>query len=92
MTDQSVFRVPDAAAIRDELTELVCNDLHGPAAGEFEEFAERPTDRYTLGRLAPNGAVVEPAESDRLADADADTESGDEEPEAPNIASLYPSS
>jgi hypothetical protein len=92
MTDQSVFRVPDAAAIRDELTELVCNDLHGPAAGEFEEFTERPTDRYTLGRLAPNGAVVEPAESDRMADADADIESGDEEPEAPNIASLYPSS
>lgn len=91
MTDP-VFMVPDAAAIRDELTELVCNDLHGPAAGEFEEFTERPTDRYTLGRLAPNGAVVEPAESDRMADADADIESGDEEPEAPNIASLYPSS
>jgi hypothetical protein len=72
MTDQPVLKVPDAAAIRDELTELVINDLHGPAAGEFEEFAERPTDRYTLGRLAPNGSVVEPEEHDRLADADAD--------------------
>ncbi len=92
MTVQPVLRVPDAAAIRDELTELVVNDLHGPAAGEFEEFSERPTDRYTLGRLAPNGAVVEPEEHDRLADADADVESGDDEPDAPNIASLYPSS
>lgn len=92
MTDQPALKVPDASVIRDELTELVCNDLHGPAAGEQEEFRERPTDRYVLGRLAPNGAVVEPEEHDRLADAETDIEAGDTEPEAPNITSMFPSS
>jgi hypothetical protein len=36
MSDQSVFRVPDAVAIRDEPAELVCGHPHNPVAGEFE--------------------------------------------------------
>jgi hypothetical protein len=92
MTDQLALTVPDAAVIRDELTALVCNDLHGPAAGEDEEFDERPTDRYPLGRLAPNGAMIRPEEHERLADAESDNEAGESETEAPNIASMFPSS
>ncbi|TDE34181.1 DISARM system helicase DrmA [Actinomadura sp. 6K520] len=91
MTDLPVLKVPDAAAIRDELTELVCADLHGPAAGEEEEFTERPTDRYLLGRLAPNGAMVDPGEHDSLADVEIDAEPGPEQ-NAPNIPSMFPSS
>ncbi|MEV4251555.1 DISARM system helicase DrmA [Spirillospora sp. NPDC049652] len=91
MTELPVLKVPDAAAIRDELTELVCADLHGPAAGEEEEFTERPTDRYLLGRLAPNGAMVDPGEHDPLADVEPDAESGTEQ-NAPNIPSMFPSS
>ncbi|GGV44143.1 helicase [Actinomadura cremea] len=91
MTDQPVLTAPDAAAIRDELTELVCNDLHGPAAGEDEEFTERPTDRYLLGRLAPNGATVDPGEHDSLADVEPDTESKPDQ-NAPNVPSMFPSS
>ncbi|WP_103935922.1 DISARM system helicase DrmA [Thermomonospora echinospora] len=92
MTDQPpVLQVPDAAVIRDELTELVCNDLHGPAAGEHEEFGERPTDRYLLGRLAPNGAVVDPGQGDRLSDVEPDAESGDGDQDTPNVPSMFPS-
>ncbi|MFC5752592.1 DISARM system helicase DrmA [Actinomadura rugatobispora] len=93
MTDETVLRAPDPAVIRDELQRLVIKDLHGPLAGEFEEFRERPTDRYVLGRLAPDGTVIEPDEQDDTADADgADLGEDQTEPSAPNIVSLAPSS
>ena len=52
-----LLNAPDAAVIRDELAELVVNDLHGPAGGPEEVLFDRPTDWYVLGRLAPNGAL-----------------------------------
>jgi hypothetical protein len=62
---QTVLAVPTAAVIRDELHQLVLADLLGPLGGEFEEFGnERPTDRYILGRLAPEGTVIEPDTQD----------------------------
>ncbi len=85
MADLPVLKVADAAAVRDELTELVCADLHGPAAGPHEEFTERP-DRYLLGRLAPSGAMVDPGEHDSLADVEPVPDQ-----EAPNILGLFPS-
>ena len=90
---QTVLEVPTAAAIRDELHGLVLADLHGPLGGETEEFGnERPTDRYVVGRLAPNGTVIEPDTQDETADADgADLGEDPPEPSAPNIVSLAPS-
>ncbi len=61
----TVLAQPTAAAIRDELQRLVIADLHGPLGGETEEFGgEQPTDRYLLGRLAPDGTVIEPDDQD----------------------------
>lgn len=92
MGDEGVLQVPTAAEIRDELVEAVVADLLGPVGGEREEIEERPTDRYLLGRLAPNGAVIEPDEQDNLAGAEpSGGEEGDSEPDAPNVPSLFPS-
>jgi hypothetical protein len=93
---QAVLEVPTAAAIRDELHGLVFADLHGPLGGETEEFGnERPTDRYIVGRLAPNGSLIEPDTQDETADAGgadrADLGEDPPEPSAPNIVSLAPS-
>ena len=67
---QVVLETPDEAAIRDELHQLVLADLHGPLGGETEEFgSERPTDRYIVGRLAPDGTVIEPDTQDESADS-----------------------
>ena len=90
---ETVLVVPTAAVIRDELHQLVLADLLGPLGGEFEEFGnERPTDRYILGRLAPEGTVIEPDTQDETADTD-NADLGEEQPEpsAPNIVSLAPS-
>jgi len=90
---QVVLETPDEAAVRDELHHLVLADLHGPLGGETEEFgSERPTDRYIVGRLAPDGTVIEPDTQDESADTDgADLGEDHPEPSAPNIVSLAPS-
>jgi hypothetical protein len=88
----TVLGVPSQAQIRDELVAAVVGDLLGPVGGELEEIAERPTDRYLLGRLAPSGAVIEPDEQDNLGDVEpGGDEAGDAEPDAPNMPSLFPS-
>ncbi|MFI0485772.1 DISARM system helicase DrmA [Actinomadura sp. 9N215] len=93
MSDDTVLRVPRPAEIRDELLGLVLKDLHGPLAGDREEFTERPTDRYILGRLAPDGEVIEPDEQDEKADgAGGDHGEDDRDRNAPNMVSLAPSS
>ncbi|MGH3391981.1 MAG: hypothetical protein ACRDOO_24170 [Actinomadura sp.] len=87
-----MLEAPSAAQIRDELQDLVLHDLHGPLGGEFEEFTERPTDRYPLARLTPVGTTIEPDEQDETADGDAADPGEDRaEPTAPNIVSLAPS-
>ncbi|WP_370011867.1 DISARM system helicase DrmA [Nocardiopsis sp. LDBS0036] len=100
MGDDRVLTPPTPREIRAELEELVVGDLYGPVGGdEHEQFptTERVTDRYILGRLAPNGALVDPDDQDRLAEsgvhdsvsfADADTD-GDTEPEAPSVPSMF---
>ncbi|MEV6983204.1 DISARM system helicase DrmA [Sphaerisporangium sp. NPDC051017] len=93
MSEKTVLAPPDAARIRDELQALVVRDLYGPEDDEAEEFTERPTERYLLGRLAPEGTVIEPDDQDDSADIDgADVGEADAEPSAPNIPSLAPSS
>src|SRR5258708_173588 len=93
MTDEvAVLEVPTEAGIRDELHRLVLADLHGPLGGEFEEFSERPSERYIVGRLAPDGTVIEPDTQDESADSGAaDLGEDPPEPSAPNIVSLSPS-
>ena len=97
MADHTVLHTPSPRDIRAELEELVLRDLHGPIGGdEHEEFptSERVTDRYILGRLAPNGAVIEPDEQDTLAESgtrdsatESETDSADAGADAPATTS-----
>jgi Helicase conserved C-terminal domain len=89
-----VLEPPTPAAIRDELQRLVIADLHGPLGGEYEEFGrELPTERYLLGRLAPDGTMIEPDDQDENPPGDVlDPTDPPPEPTAPNITSLSPSS
>ena len=41
------------AQLRDEVEELIRDDLIGPLGGPEEELREAPVDRYLLGLLAP---------------------------------------
>ena len=88
-----ILETPTEAVIRDELHGLVLADLYGPLGGETEEFGnERPTDRYIVGRLAPDGTVIEPDNQDETADSNgADLGEDQPEPSAPNIVSIAPS-
>lgn len=89
----AALAAPDAARVRDELHELVLKDLLGPLAGEDEEFDEDPIERYPLGRLAPAGTMVDPAEQEVFGDLESSDETSDApEPAAPNAPSLFPSS
>jgi hypothetical protein len=90
--DGQVLEIPTEAAIRDELQRLVLADLHGPLGGDTEEFSERPSERYIVGRLAPDGTVIDPDTQDETADSGgADLGEDPPEPSAPNIVSLSPS-
>ena len=56
-------------AIRDELTEMVVNDLLGPAGGPEEELDQREdrvTGRYLVGMLAPKATPVAAEEQNTL--------------------------
>ncbi|MEU4540961.1 DISARM system helicase DrmA [Streptosporangium sp. NPDC023825] len=92
MSGETVLERPDEARIRDELEKLVVHDLHGSFGDEEEEFKERPTDRYILGRLAPEGETIEPDLMDDGADTDgADVGEDEAEPSVLTTASLMPS-
>ena len=90
----TVLEPPTPTAIRHELLRMVVADLRGPLGGEYEEFGrEAPTDRYLLGRLAPEGTTIEPDDQDETPSADdVDPSDPPPEPAAPNITSLFPSS
>ena len=42
-----------ARELRDEMEELIRDDLIGPIGGPEEELDDAPVDRYVLGLLAP---------------------------------------
>ncbi|GGV41952.1 helicase [Kitasatospora herbaricolor] len=92
--DGSILAVPSPGAIRDELADLVVRDLLGPVGGDEEEVTDSPTDWYVLGRLAPNGTAILPEELDAsLGDSSLPgTDEGAPDADAPNVASLSPSS
>ena len=59
--------VPSSMKIRDELEQMVLNDLLGPAGGQEEEITEQSVrDRYLVGMLAPKRQELSPEEFDDL--------------------------
>src|SRR3954462_12592376 len=53
MPDGSPRLARSARQLRDELEQLIREDLIGPLGGPEEELLEAPVDRYLLGLLAP---------------------------------------
>ena len=51
MTEGTIKRTP--RQLRDEVEELIRDDLIGPVGGDEEELEEAPIDAYLLGLLAP---------------------------------------
>lgn len=89
MSDENTSAPPTQAQIRDEMQQLITNDLHGPLGGEEEELAgENPINCYPLGRLAPRDQLTDPGEQDTLPDAETEPTEADEESSAPNAPSL----
>src|SRR5438093_9489796 len=83
-------------AIRDELTEMVVNDLLGPAGGPEEELDQREdrvTGRYLVGMLAPKSTPVEAEEQDALGtDDEDDAEVGATDASTPSASTFFPNS
>lgn len=83
-------------AIRDELTNMVLNDLLGPAGGPDEELdyrEDRVTGRYLVGMLAPMSSPVEAEEQDKIGtDGKDDPEVGKTDASAPSGLTFYPNS
>lgn len=83
-------------AIRDELTEMVVNDLLGPAGGPEEELDQREdrvTGRYLVGMLAPKSTPVEAVGQDSLGtDEKDDPEVGATDASTPPADTFFPNS
>ena len=83
-------------AIRDELTEMVVNDLLGPAGGPDEELNQREdrvTGRYLVGMLAPKSTPVEAETQDTLGTDDQDDpEVGATDASTPPASTFFPNS
>lgn len=88
-----VLKTPSPAQLRDELETLVINDLLGPVGGPTEEVDEpQITERYLVGKIAPQNEAVPRDQDDELAVSDSD--SGEDGPTESNTVpgdSLYPS-
>ncbi len=87
---------PSPSAIRDELSEMIVNDLLGPAGGldeELDQREDRVTGRYLIGMLAPKSARVGAEEQDSIAtDETDDPEVGPSDASAPAVDTFFPSS
>ncbi|HYU76977.1 MAG TPA: helicase, partial [Ktedonobacteraceae bacterium] len=90
----AILQPPSPAALRDELEQLVLQDLLGPAGGPEEELDEGSVrDRYLLGMLAPRDQQIVPEELDELAiPEEGSIEDGPNDDTALQITSLFPSS
>lgn len=82
------------AELRTKLLEMVQNDLLGPVGGDTEEIDEaRVRDRYLVGVVAPLEQVVEPEETDELAEGGRDDpEEGTTDYTAPPARTMFPAS
>ncbi|MFL5696296.1 MAG: helicase, partial [Ktedonobacteraceae bacterium] len=93
-TPRVMLQAPSPAALRDELEQLVLQDLLGPAGGPEEELDEASVrDRYLVGALAPRDQQIVPEELDELAiPEEGSVEDGPNDDTALQVASLCPSS
>ena len=91
---RSMLQPPSPAVLRDELEQLVLQDLLGPAGGPEEELDEGSVrDRYLVGMLAPKDQQIVPEELDELSvPEEGSLEDGLNDDTALQITSLFPSS
>ena len=86
--------IPSPMKIRDELEQMVLNDLLGPVGGAEEEISEPSVrDRYLVGMLAPKRQELSPEEFDELPQGGSGAaEDGSTEVTAPSAKTMFPSS
>src|SRR5438874_10952816 len=86
--------LPSPTKIREELEQIVLNDLLGPVGGAEEEMDEqRVRDRYLVGMLAPKRQELSPEEFDELPAGGSGTiEEGTTDFTAPTTKTMFPSS
>src|SRR5580704_9968193 len=85
---------PSAMRIRDELEQMVLNDLLGPVGGQEEEIDEPSVrDRYLVGMLAPKRQELSPEEFDELPQGGSGSpEDGTTDYTSPTTKTMAPSS
>ncbi len=69
--------------LRDEVEQLIRDDLIGPLGGPEEELFDAPVDRYLLGLLAPRFGFNAPAADTSADEEEADPIQADAQPEDP---------
>src|SRR6266478_6786398 len=86
--------IPSSMKIRDELEQMVLNDLLGPVGGPKEEIDDPSVrERYLVGMLAPKRQELSPEEFDELPQGGSGTvEEGPTEYTAPTAKTMFPSS
>jgi hypothetical protein len=86
--------VPSPMKIREELEQMVLNDLLGPVGGPEEEIDEPSVrDRYLVGMLAPKRQELSPEEFDELPQGGSGSvEDGSTETTSPATKTMFPSS
>ena len=86
--------IPSPMKIREELEQMVLNDLLGPVGGPEEEIDEPSVrDRYLVGMLAPKRQELSPEEFDELPQGGKGTsEEGSTDYTAPTTKTMFPSS
>src|SRR5262245_46013998 len=86
--------IPTPTKIRDELEQMLLNDLLGPAGGPQEEIVEQNVrDRYLVGMLGPKRQELSPEEFDELPQGGTGTiEEGTTDYTAPPAKTMSPSS
>ena len=92
MSTSILQSIPSPMKIREELEQMVLNDLLGPAGGPAEEIAEQSVrDRYLVGMLAPKRQELSPEEFDELPQGGPGTaEEGTTDYTAPTVKTCSP--
>ncbi len=81
MSDSSIKKT--AQQLRDEIEELIREDLIGPRGGKEEELSESPANVYLLGLLAPRFLQEAVPRPDRATEDNSDSIAADQQPEDP---------
>jgi hypothetical protein len=81
VSDSSIKKT--AQQLRDEIEELIREDLIGPRGGKEEELSESPANVYLLGLLAPRFLQEPVPRPDPAGEDDSDSVAADQQPEDP---------